>query len=70
MSRRRERRTYSLALETGPKLIAIAEEIRREMVSLPVHPGIVIDVLVRDASKETVMEAMGVRKRLPEAAHA
>ena len=69
MARRRERRTYSLAIETGPKLVEIAQQVQGEIAEVPVHAGIVIDVLAREATKESVMQAMGLRLATPEPTH-
>jgi hypothetical protein len=57
MARRRETLSASVATETLTKLGEIVGEVR-EQIAVPVHGGIVIDTLMKDATAERVIRAI------------
>ena len=59
MARKRQVFTASVATETAAKIHEIVAGIQ-ERIALPVaiHPGIVVDVLVSEATTERVLQAI------------
>ena len=66
MARVRQILTVSIAAETKDRLAEISE-ILAARLGLKVHPGIVMDALVREATPETVLDLL--QQRQPEPTH-
>lgn len=57
MARKREALSLSVAVETSAKLADMVREIE-QIIAVPVHAGILVDLMTENTTTENIMRAM------------